>query len=81
MEDFENLFVVLAKVLTQDFLVEAFDAQEVLGDDFLHILFFVFLVFGGFFGLGFNLFNAFEMTGLRFELIFFVFVFFFLVDF
>ena len=81
MEDFQNFLIVFAKVLTQDFFVETLDAQEVLRNDFFNILLFVFLVLGGFIGLGFDLFNAFEMTDLRFELVFFVFVFFFLVYF
>ncbi len=81
MEDFHNFLIVLAKVLTQDFFVETFDAQEVLGNDFFNTLLLVFLVLGGFIRLGFDLFNAFEMTGLRFELVFFVFVFFFFVYF
>lgn len=81
MEDFHNFLIVLAKVLTQDFFVKTFDAQEVLRNDFFNTLLLVFLVFGGFIRLGFDLFNAFEMTDLRFELVFFVFVFFFLVYF
>jgi hypothetical protein len=81
MEDFQNFLIVLSKVLTQDFFVKTFDAQEVLRNDFLNIFLFVFLVLGGFIGLGFDLFYAFEMTDLRFELVFFVLVFFLLVYF